>query len=592
MGGDTIKCKITTFCRAVLLIVLGLGFVLAGTAVAQPNNDNFRSRTAIIGGNVTVSGTLAGATSEAGEPIIPGVSSGQTAWWTWIAPSNGIVVLSVSATNFDPLLAVYKGSGLADLSLVASNTYLACYDDTNTCGCHWRLRTGSAFHVQHGTAYQIQVDSAVIVDASWQGELVPDGSEPPPNAVPVDFDVEQLVGFNYYVPVQITNIPAGASVQLTFQFTPAPTNDDFESRAPLVGTRAHVNSSNSGATKQAGEPDHGGNPGGSSVWYSWAAPASGRATISINEIPVYAPPSWSGSWGFSGDKTGTWIWGGGTIVPSCGIEIDQNPTPIFFPVFAAYTGNSFATLVPTDYQLMNMSAYPYAIEFDAVKGQTYDIAFDGNMGTTDDITLYLALTRPASNNNFANRIKLHGIYVVATGFNAGATHEVGEPVALPGSTGKSVWWSWVAPVSGSVTIDLSGSDYTFPLAVYTGTSLRSLKPAATGDGSLTFNAVAGQVYQIAVSDSGGLTGAIDLTLTAPVVEAPLAKTQRGSGNSALLKYSAARGTELLLERCSDGVTWQSVATATSHNGSVSFLARPAPGANGPYYRAIIVDFNP
>ena len=587
MGGDTFKCNALALRRAVGMLVVAFGCVAAGIASAEPANDDFANRTAIIGGNVTVSGTLAGATSEAGEPVIPGVSRGQTAWWTWTAPSNGIVALSVSATNFDPLLAVYAGSGLANLTLVSSNTYLACYDVTN-CGCHWRLRTGSTFHVQRGIQYQIQLDSGVIVDASWQVQLFPDGSSPPPSAVLLGPAEDGPAGVYYFVPVETTNTLSGARLKLTLQFTPAPTNDDFESRARLVGTRLHVDSSNAGATKQADEPNHGGNPGGSSVWYSWTAPATGRATISLNEIAPYAPPAWSEeTYGIS-----VTISSPGLVVPPCGNEIDQNPPPIFFPVFAAYTGNSLSTLVPTDYQLLNLSAYPDAIEFDAVKGQTYDIAFDGNMGTTGDIVLYLALTRPASNDNFANRIKVHGIYVVATGFNAGATHETGEPAAPAGSQGKTVWWSWIAPVSGSVTVDLGGSDYTFPVSVYTGTSLRSLKPAATGDGYVTFTAVAGQVYQIAVSDAGGLTGAIDMTVTAPEVEAPLTKTLRRSGNATILTYSAAKGTVLLLERCTDGQNWKSVATATSHNGSVSFLANSAPGDSGPYYRAIIVDYNP
>src|SRR6201999_1553108 len=38
---------------------------------------------------------------------------------------------------------------------------------------------------------------------------------------------------------------------------------------------------NWGATKQAGEPDHAGDPGGASVWYSWTPTESGEARISL-----------------------------------------------------------------------------------------------------------------------------------------------------------------------------------------------------------------------------------------------------------------------------------------------------------------------
>src|ERR1039457_2903632 len=101
------------------------GLILAGAlaTIAQPANDNFANRTAIgwPGTNVTISGTLSNATFEAGEPFLEGISSGQTAWWTWTAPSKGIVTLSVSGTGFSPLLTVYAGNDLASLSLVASN---------------------------------------------------------------------------------------------------------------------------------------------------------------------------------------------------------------------------------------------------------------------------------------------------------------------------------------------------------------------------------------------------------------------------------------------------------------------------------------
>src|ERR1017187_2006059 len=68
-------------------------------------------------------GSLSNALSEADEPLIDGVSSGQTVWGTWTAPSNGIVTLSPEAETFSPLLTVYTGDGLNTLSLVASNNY-------------------------------------------------------------------------------------------------------------------------------------------------------------------------------------------------------------------------------------------------------------------------------------------------------------------------------------------------------------------------------------------------------------------------------------------------------------------------------------
>jgi hypothetical protein len=544
---------------AVIICCVGFSTFAQG-ALPFRLTDDFANRTVIFGPDYWISGSLSNATIEAGEPFIDGVSSGQTVWGTWTAPSNGIVTLSVNGTGFSPLLTVYTGSDLPSLSLIANNNYLTCYEHSE-CGCHWRVRGQTTFHVARGEAYQITVDSAVITDASW---------------------VLQTTPWYSWSVVSTTNVPAGGDVQLGLQFTPAPVNDDFENRVKLSGSRLSTAASNAGATKQSGEPNHLGNPGGSSVWYSWTAPASGRVTLSTNEVPAYSPPSSSG--------------GGVTIItigwpgppPTCGNEIDQNPPPIFYPVFAAYTGTAVNSLTPANCLPVSLDAFPNAVEFDAVKGQTYQIAFDGNMGTTGDIPLYLALTKPASNDNFKNRIKLHGIDVVATGYNAGATHEPGEP-AIGDSTVKTVWWSWTAPVGGTVSIDLSGSDYSFPVAVFTGSSFARLSMVATDSGGLTFEAVEGQTYQIAVGDHAGLTGAIKLELQATIVDLPLLQTVRRPANSALLRYRASAGQVILLLCSNDGANWQNVRTGVANRGMVEFLVRPAPANDGPYYRAIVVD---
>ena len=179
--------------------------------------------------------------------------------------------------------------------------------------------------------------------------------------------------------------------------------------------------SNAGATKELGEPDHLGNSGGSSVWFTWTAPASGRVTLSTNNVPPYAPPASSSGDGSYGVITTMPYFG----PPTCGNLVDQNPPPIFYPLFAAYTGTNVAELTPADNLPAALAAFPNLVEFDAVKGQTYQIAFDGNLGTTGEIPFYLELTTPASNDIFAKRILLHGIYATATSYNAGATHQIG-----------------------------------------------------------------------------------------------------------------------------------------------------------------------
>jgi len=113
---------------------------------------------------------------------------------------------------------------------------------------------------------------------------------------------------------------------------------------------------------------------------------------------------------------------------------------------------------------------------------------------------------------------------------------------------------------------------------------------AAGAGGVSFNAVARQTYQIAVGDASGQTGAIAMTLQAPVVQAPLLAVIRGtSSNSALLCYSASHGQVLLLLRSSDGVHWQEAQTATARSNGAQFYVTTAPAPRGLRYQAIIVD---
>lgn len=123
------------------------------------------------------------------------------------------------------------------------------------------------------------------------------------------------------------------------------------------------------------------------------------------------------------------------------------------------------------------------------------------------------------NDNFANRITLVGDSASTTGTNVGATGETGEPNhAGVSSPLESVWWTWTAPTSGQVTIDLIGSNYDTSIGVYTGSAVNSLSTIAGNDDSIglisqvSFTATAGTTYQIAVDGFLGSEGSIGLNL--------------------------------------------------------------------------------
>jgi hypothetical protein len=85
-----------------------------------------------------------------------------------------------------------------------------------------------------------------------------------------------------------TLVGLALTMALTFavlapQAMAAPPNDNFASASPLPLINNYSDysdlGSNVGATKEPGEPNHGGQAGGASVWWTWVAPASGTAKV-------------------------------------------------------------------------------------------------------------------------------------------------------------------------------------------------------------------------------------------------------------------------------------------------------------------------
>src|SRR4051794_35340582 len=61
---------------------------------------------------------------------------------------------------------------------------------------------------------------------------------------------------------------AGAEVATPIIAAAPSANDSFSNRITLTGSTLSTSGSNAGATKQNGEPNHAGNTGGTSVWWT------------------------------------------------------------------------------------------------------------------------------------------------------------------------------------------------------------------------------------------------------------------------------------------------------------------------------------
>ena len=131
-----------------------------------------------------------------------------------------------------------------------------------------------------------------------------------------------------------------------------------------------------------------------------------------------------------------------------------------------------------------------------------------------------------SNDHFANAQIISGSSGSRSDVNIGATRETGEPNHVGTRGGASVWYRWQAPFSGPVNFTSFGSSFDTLLAAYTGNSVAALTPVTNGGNddntntdnaeghtltsSITFNAVAGAIYYIAIDGSEGRTGSIQL----------------------------------------------------------------------------------
>ena len=270
--------------------------------------------------------------------------------------------------------------------------------------------------------------------------------------------------------------------------TNIPPNDAFADRIPLPTQTNAVSGTTLNATAEPGEPPHAARPAQFSVWYSWTAPADGRARF----------------WAASADN---------------------------YPRLAVYSGEQLTNLLalgsaisPCGMPDTNV-ADAYRVEFPTAGGVTYAVAVDSANGGGTFTLNYRFAPRPA-NDDFANRTllsepSLHTNLVVMddllepefsgtdqllVGTTFAATKEAGEPAHAGNAGGASVWWSWTAPRRGRLNLNPGGTSFSPLLAAYTGFALGSLLPVAANTGGVEFPVASGTTYALALDGQDGPAG--------------------------------------------------------------------------------------
>lgn len=136
-----------------------------------------------------------------------------------------------------------------------------------------------------------------------------------------------------------------------------PAYDAFASSLTLTACAGHWAGSNIAATKEAGEPNHAGNAGGTSIWFRWQAPSSGSVTIDT---------------------------------------IGSN----FDTMLGVYTGSSVSALnlIASNDDIVLGQNISSSVTFNAVAGTTYRIVVDGYAADSGNVKLNWTLSGCTTGN--------------------------------------------------------------------------------------------------------------------------------------------------------------------------------------------------
>jgi hypothetical protein len=386
--------------------------------INTPHNDSLAAPDEFPGFSYGYGARLMGATAELGEPLHAGHVGGHSVWFKWTSGAAGPAKFSTCwfQTGFDTLLGVYTGDAYP-LTSVGSN------DDDPTCDQNTRASTATFTAAAH-TTYKVALDA-------------------------------------------YQSVPAAQLADLTLVIAP-PVEDHLADAAPISGTIA-AGSWGYMATKEPGEPNHAGSPGGASVWWAYTATESAPVTFDTCLPYPEAPDT----------------------------------------VLAVYTGSSYplTPVASSDDTTECGLGKSSLVRFDAVAGTTYRIAVDAKGGHGDVEFLNAGVP---DNDWFAHPRALSGAGTIDVD-TAPLSAQPGEPAHAGSSAKYSSWWTYTAPADGVVHLDTCAKYSDTVLAVYTGTALDALTPVASNDdtpgcgpletgSSVDFAATAGTTYRIALDD--------------------------------------------------------------------------------------------
>jgi hypothetical protein len=426
------------------------------------------------------------ATKEPGEPDHAGKSGGKSLWYCWTPTNNTTVTFDTLGTSFDTLLAVYTGDSISNLTLIASN------DDID--GANNR-QSKVSFVPAAGQTYHIAVDGyggasgVVVLNWDQSGKALPD-----------------LIFWGPAVSPYLTT--------RTFATNDCEVVEGCETAGTHVLLNFNTESRNIGAADLVL-----GNPATNSLFH-WA---SCHGHYHFEEFAQYDLLDTNGDVVALGHKVGFCLVDDHPWSPSANpsAKYDCNNQGIqagWADVYGAGLPCQYidvTAVLPGSY-ILRLTANPAGLLMEA---------------NTDNNVVLVPITIPPvncisapANDAFSNAIAVYTIPFTFAEFSECATKETGEPRHAGDSGGHSVWFNWTPTSNHTAVITTKRSDFDTLLGVYTGNTVNSLSVVASNDditpgdfvqSFVSFPAIAGTTYRIAVDGYAGAVGTVTLNVDPP-----------------------------------------------------------------------------
>ena len=462
---------------------------LAGDLCAS---DSFATCVTLSGSSGSQSDNNHGAAKEPDEPDHAGNPGGRSLWYCWTAPTNQPVTFDTLGSTFDTLLAVYAGSSVNALTMVTNSDDIA--------GATNRL-SRIAFTPVTGQTYRIAVDGfaaasgLVVLNWNQTGVALPDlivwGAGASPLITTKVFTANEcevlegcatvgtrrLLRFNF----ETRNIGKGDLVlgkpaeNPLFRFASCHGHYHFEAFAQTTLLDTNYNPVILGRGVVAGRKI------GFCIldFVRWSPTAEAARKYDCKNMGLQA--GWSDV--YEEDLECQFVDITGVPPGSYLLQLTVNPDGLL-----------------TEADLANNTAYVPV-----------------NISPTNCNT-------PPANDAFTNAVTISTTPFTTSGFVNCATKQSGEPNHAGNAGGHSIWFNWTPASNHTAVVTTKRSNFDTTLAVYTGNAVNTLTlvtnsddivPSVVQQSLLSFNAIAGTTYRIAVDGYNSAVGTAVLNVNPP-----------------------------------------------------------------------------